>query len=140
MASRAVLELLRPEGTTPALGGDLDAVVPQLGRRPDCGSTELLTYVIDGVSQRLIGDLALARYRLGLFARITGRRIKSEGQLQVILVALKKYGMMVADNGSNWFISGAPDPRWNNNRLVNELRQVPGSNFEVVKMVGIVTP
>jgi hypothetical protein len=48
--------------------------------------------------------------------------------------------MMVADNGSNWFISGTPDERWNNNKLVNELRAVQGSNFEVVKMKGIVTP
>ncbi len=61
-------------------------------------------------------------------------------QTKTVLRALKKYGMMVADNGSNWFISGAPDPRWDNDRLVNELRQVPGSNFEVVKMVGVVTP
>jgi hypothetical protein len=61
-------------------------------------------------------------------------------QTKVILAALQKYGMMVADNGSDWFISGAPDKRWNNNALVTELRQVAGSNFEVVQMVGIVTP
>ena len=59
---------------------------------------------------------------------------------KVILRALQKYGMMVADNGSNWFISGAPDSHWNNNLLVNELREVQGSNFEVVKMDKIVTP
>jgi hypothetical protein len=61
-------------------------------------------------------------------------------QTKVILAALQKYGMMVADNGSDWYISGAPGPHWNNNALVNELRQVTGSNFEVVQMVGIVTP
>jgi len=61
-------------------------------------------------------------------------------ETKTILRALKKYGMMVADNGSNWFISGAPDRRWNNNRLVNELREVTGSNFEVIEMKGIVTP
>ena len=60
---------------------------------------------------------------------------------KAILQALKTYGMMVADNGSNWYISGAPSDGWNNtNNLVSELRQVQGSNFEVVKMVGIVTP
>ena len=53
---------------------------------------------------------------------------------KVILQALKTYGMFVADNGSNWYISGAPDDRWNNDHLVSELRQVTGSNFEVVKM------
>jgi hypothetical protein len=56
-----------------------------------------------------------------------------------ILNCLKTYGMIVADNGSNWFISGAPDSRWNNDQLVPQLRQITGSNFEVVKMVGIVT-
>jgi hypothetical protein len=57
---------------------------------------------------------------------------------RVLLVALKKYGMIVADNGSNWFISGAPDPRWNDEDL-NLLKQVKGSNFEVVKMGPITT-
>jgi hypothetical protein len=59
--------------------------------------------------------------------------------VKAILTALKKYGMLVADNGGNWFLSGAPDPRWNNDQLVGQLRQVKGSNFEVVKMVGVVT-
>jgi hypothetical protein len=62
------------------------------------------------------------------------------GQTKTILRALKKYGMIVADNGSDWYLSGAPDPHWNNDRLVTELRQVTGSNFEVVKMKNIVTP
>ncbi len=59
---------------------------------------------------------------------------------QVILQALKTYGMFVADNGSNWYISGAPDSRWNNDALVGELGSVQGSNFEVVQMNDIVTP
>jgi hypothetical protein len=50
---------------------------------------------------------------------------------QVILTALKKYGMMLADNGSNWFISGAIDSRWDDTAL-NSLKTVQGSNFEVV--------
>jgi hypothetical protein len=53
------------------------------------------------------------------------------GEARVILVALKKYGMIVADNGSNWYITGAADPRWNDNDL-NQLKTVPGSAFEVV--------
>jgi len=57
--------------------------------------------------------------------------------VQVILRALKKYGMIVADNGSNWFISGAPDSRWDDDEL-GTLRQVKGSDFEVVKMEGLV--
>jgi hypothetical protein len=53
-------------------------------------------------------------------------------EVQVILRALKKYGMILADNGADWFISGAPDPRWDNDTLVPELHQVPGSAFEAV--------
>jgi hypothetical protein len=59
---------------------------------------------------------------------------------KAILQALKTYGMFVADNGSNWYISGAPDPRWNNDKLVSELGSVKGSNFEVLRMDGLVTP
>jgi hypothetical protein len=58
--------------------------------------------------------------------------------MQVILRAMKKYGLILADNGSNFFISGAPDPRWNDNDL-NTLKQIKGSNFEVIKMENIVT-
>jgi len=53
-------------------------------------------------------------------------------EAQVILQALKKYGMMLADNGASWFISGVPDERWNNDVLVPELHQVKGSDFEAV--------
>jgi hypothetical protein len=51
--------------------------------------------------------------------------------VQVILQAMKTYGLILADNGSNWFISGAPDHRWDNDML-RELRQVYGSDFEAV--------
>jgi hypothetical protein len=52
--------------------------------------------------------------------------------VQVVLTALKRYGMMLADNGSPWFLSGAPDPRWNDDELVSGLHRVPGSAFEAV--------
>ena len=52
-------------------------------------------------------------------------------EVRVILQALKTYGMMVADNGSSWYVSGAPDPRWSDDDL-HELGQVKGSDFEVV--------
>ena len=57
---------------------------------------------------------------------------------RVILQALQTYGMIVADNGGDWFISGTPDPRWNDVEL-NTLKQVPGSAFEVVQMGTVVT-
>ena len=53
------------------------------------------------------------------------------GQSHIILTALKKYGMIVADNGSSWFITGDTDTRWNDTDL-DQLKQVPGSAFEVV--------
>jgi hypothetical protein len=52
-------------------------------------------------------------------------------EVQVILQALKSYGMMLADNGSAWYISGAPDPRWDND-VLHELDAVTGADFEAV--------
>lgn len=52
-------------------------------------------------------------------------------QVQIILRALKKYGMFLADNGSSWFLSGAPDPRWNDDEL-HQLSLLHGSDFEAV--------
>jgi hypothetical protein len=57
---------------------------------------------------------------------------------QVILKALQQYGMIMADNGSNMYISGAPDERWNNDDL-HSLDQVTASDFEVVQMNPIYT-
>lgn len=59
--------------------------------------------------------------------------------VQVILRAMQKYGMFVADNGSDWYVSGAPDPRWNDAEL-RQLRQVTGRDFEVVYTGEAVTP
>ena len=50
---------------------------------------------------------------------------------QVILNAMKNYGLMLADNGSAWFISGAPDQRWDNDQL-REIKSIPGSAFEAI--------
>jgi hypothetical protein len=52
-------------------------------------------------------------------------------QARIVLIALKRYGMIVADNGSNWYISGAPNKGWSNDQL-HTLGKVTGSNFEVV--------
>jgi hypothetical protein len=54
-------------------------------------------------------------------------------EVRAILTAMKKYGMLLADNGSGWYVTGAPDPRWNDSRL-DALKQVPSSAFEVVQM------
>ncbi len=60
-------------------------------------------------------------------------------QAQVVLAALKKYGMIMADNGSSMYITGDPDNRWNNNDL-GTLKQVPASAFEVVLISPLYTP
>lgn len=58
--------------------------------------------------------------------------------VKVILTCLKKYGMFMADNGSDWYVSGAPDPRWKDDEL-RALKKLKGSDFEVVKMGPVVT-
>jgi hypothetical protein len=67
------------------------------------------------------------RFRLKAGYDISG----FSAEAQVILQALKIYGMMLADNGSPWFISGAPDEQWDND-VLHELHEVPGSAFEAV--------
>jgi hypothetical protein len=52
-------------------------------------------------------------------------------QARIVAEALKRYGMILADNGSPWYISGAPNPRWNNDAL-HQLGRLTGSDFEVV--------
>ncbi len=52
-------------------------------------------------------------------------------QARIVLQALKEYGMILADNGSDWYLSGAPHPKWSNDQL-HTLHRVPGSAFEVV--------
>jgi hypothetical protein len=63
-----------------------------------------------------------AGYGLGRFS----------GAAKVIATAMKQYGLIVADNGSNWYFSGSSDRRWDDDDL-NQLKRIPGSAFEVVK-------
>jgi uncharacterized repeat protein (TIGR01451 family) len=67
------------------------------------------------------------RFRLKASFDISG----FSSEVQVILRALKTYGMFLADNGSAWFLSGVPDEGWDND-VLRELRQVQGSDFEAV--------
>jgi hypothetical protein len=52
-------------------------------------------------------------------------------QTRIVLQALKTYGMILADNGSNWYVSGAPSPKWSNDDL-HSIGRIHGSDFEVV--------
>jgi hypothetical protein len=49
----------------------------------------------------------------------------------VVLAALKRYGMILADNGSPWYITGVPDNRWNDDEF-HQLQNLTGADFEVV--------
>ena len=76
-----------------------------------------------------------ARFRLKASVDISG----FSPQLQVILTAMKKYGLFLADNGSPFYISGAPDSRWNDDDLHN-LSKLHGSDFEVVQLGSVSGP
>jgi hypothetical protein len=67
------------------------------------------------------------RFRLKADVDISG----FSPRIQVILRAMQRYGIILADNGSAWFISGAPDERWDNDEL-RELRDLHGADFEAV--------
>jgi hypothetical protein len=53
-------------------------------------------------------------------------------QARVVARAMQQYGLIVADNGSDWYVSGAPHPRWDNDQL-QQLRRLRGTDFEVVQ-------
>lgn len=57
-------------------------------------------------------------------------------EIQVILQAMKTYGLILADNGSSWYISGVPDERWDND-ILHDMDDVQGSDFEVVDVSGL---
>lgn len=59
------------------------------------------------------------------------------GAARTIAVALKRYGAIVADNGSNWFFGGTSDRRWDDSNL-DQLKRIPGSAFQVVRSAAAV--
>jgi len=75
--------------------------------------------------------------RVRLKASVDGT--KFHGAARVLVECLKAYGMILADNGSDWFVSGAPDARWNDDEL-SALRALTVKDFEVVKMEGVTGP
>ncbi len=70
-----------------------------------------------------------ARFRLKANYDISG----FDPKMQVILQAMKTYGIIIADNGSDWYVSGAPDSRWNNDML-HTLDVLTGDDFEAVNV------
>ena len=140
---------LRPEGWTSADAAGLP-ILPGLVRYDEVKSGQInhaLRFTVATTQRAYIhpavhwASSSTATNMLPMGARL---RLKASfdtspytGDTRVILEALKKYGMMVADNGSNWFISGATDSRWNDTDL-DQLKNIPGSAFEVVSTGSIV--
>ena len=134
---------LRPDGWTSADAAGLP-ILPGLVRYDEVAAGEIKHAVRFTVATSQAGFIHPATHYasssnnpalppMGLRLRLKASYDISSytGQALVILTALKKYGMMVADNGSSWYISGASDPRWDDTDL-DQLKQVPGSAFEVV--------
>jgi hypothetical protein len=75
------------------------------------------------------------RLRLGAGYDISG----ITGPAHAIAAAMKQYGVIVADNGSNWYISGTSDRRWSDENL-DQLKSIPGSAFQVVQSAAAIHP
>jgi len=134
---------LRPAGWTSADAAGLP-IVPGLVRYDEVASGEIRHALRFTVPQTRRAYVWPARH---FASSLTGTQYPPMGQrfrlradypistfspaTQMILRALKKYGMLLADNGSAWYLSGAPDERWNND-VLRELQQVTGAAFEAV--------
>ncbi|MBV8195449.1 MAG: hypothetical protein JOY80_07960, partial [Candidatus Dormibacteraeota bacterium] len=136
-------DALRPDGWTSADAAGLP-ILPGLVRYDEVQSgviTHALRFTVsqtqDGfihpaTHQAGVANTALPPMGLRLRLKASFDLTPYHGESLVILTALKKYGMIVADNGSSWFISGATDSRWDDTDL-DQLKGVPGSAFEVVQ-------
>ena len=134
---------LRPEGWTSADAAGLP-ILPLLARYPEVRAGRIDHALRVTVSQTQRGYIHPATHLassnsdpdlppMGLRLRLEAGFSLADyhGQALVILRALKRYGLIVADNGSSWYITGAPNPGWNDEDL-DQLKTVPGSAFEAV--------
>ncbi len=134
---------LRPRGWTSADAAGLP-ILPGLVRYDEVAAGEIdhairITfsrtrrgYILPAThfaSNRTDPDLPPMGLRLRLRASYDVSRLR--GQARVIAEAMQRYGVIVADNGSNWYFQGAPSPGWNDDDL-NQLKTISGSEFEVV--------
>jgi hypothetical protein len=135
---------LRPEGWTSADAAGLP-ILPLLVRYPEVRSGRIDHALRMTVSETQSGYIHPATHLassnpsaslppMGLRLRLKASYPLGSfhGESLIILRALKRYGLIVADNGSSWYITGAPDPRWNDEDL-EQIKRVPGSAFEAVQ-------
>jgi hypothetical protein len=147
-ASGAVFNLrsdaLRPEGWTSADAAGLP-IFPLLVRYPEVASGQIDHALRVTVPETQMGYIHPATHYasdssnpdlppMGLRLRLKASYSLAgfTGESLVILEALKRYGLIVADNGSPWYITGAPNPHWNDENL-EQIKRVPGSEFEAVE-------
>jgi hypothetical protein len=134
---------LRPEGWTSADAAGLP-IFPLLARYPEVHAGQIdhaLRVTVESSQRGYIhpathfasesSDPSLPPMGLRLRLKAGFNLAGYNGQALVVLRALKRYGLIVADNGSSWYITGAPDPRWNDEDL-DQLKTVPGSAFQAV--------
>ena len=135
---------LRPAGWTSADAAGLP-IMPGLARAGEASRGRITHALRVTVSETQRGYIHPARHfasssddrslpPMGLRLRLkSGYGLtRFSGQTLTIMKALKKYGLIVADNGSDWYISGTPDKRWNDD-VLDQLKTVPGRAFEAVE-------
>ena len=141
---------LRPEGWTSADAAGLP-ILPGLLRYDEVASGIVTHAIRITFSETYAGhihpathdassstDPAMPPMGLRLRLRADFDLTPFTGAARVILVAMQHYGVIVADNGSNWFFGGATDPRWNDEDL-DQLKRVSGAAFEVVDTGPVIT-
>jgi hypothetical protein len=134
---------LRPKGWTSADAAGLP-ILPGLARYDEVARGEIRHALRFTVAQTRKAFVFPARHYASQLTDpnlpAMGQRLRLKAsvdishlprQARIVATALKRYGMIVADNGSDWFISGAPYPRWHNDDL-HALGRLKGSDFEVV--------
>lgn len=135
---------LRPAGWTSADAAGLP-IMPGLARADEASSGRITHALRVTVSESQRGYIHPARHfasssgdrslpPMGLRLRLkAGYPLRGlSGQALAIAKAMKMYGLIVADNGSDWYFSGTPDKRWNDD-VLDQLKEVPGRAFEAVK-------
>ncbi len=135
---------LRPEGWTSADAAGLP-IFPLLARYPEVRAGRIdhaLRVTVEHTQRGYIhpathlasesSDPELPPMGLRLRLKASFDLAPYHGQALIILRALKRYGLIVADNGTSWYITGAPNPGWDETNL-DELKSVPGSAFEAVQ-------
>jgi len=135
---------LRPDTWTSADAAGLP-ILPGLARYDEAASG-VITHALRFTTNCTSGYIWPARHEapsgscanpppMGLRVRLKSSFVINAGwspQTKAILTALKRYGMILADNGSRWYISGAHDPGWDDDALISQLWLVKGSDFEAV--------